>query len=99
MTQAEGARVDINGWVSDRTEAQIPELFPQGSINGLTRLVLANAVFFHGDWKKPFSAQQPERDLPRARRRRLRADDGRQRQRARCGAGPANAAALGRVRR
>ena len=52
---AEGARDTINGWVSDRTEAQIPELFPTGSINGLTRLVLANAVFFHGDWKKPFA--------------------------------------------
>lgn len=54
-TQAEAARADINDWVSDRTEAQIPELFPQGSINNLTRLVLANAVFFHGDWKKPFA--------------------------------------------
>jgi serpin B len=50
----ESARVKINGWVSDRTEAQIPELFPQGAINTLTRLVLANAVFFHGDWKAPF---------------------------------------------
>jgi serpin B len=50
----EPARAAINGWVSDRTEAQIPELFPQGTINDLTRLVLANAVFFHGDWKKPF---------------------------------------------
>ncbi len=54
-TQAEAARVDINGWVSDQTEAQIPELFPQGSITTMTRLVLANAVFFHGDWKKPFN--------------------------------------------
>ena len=53
-TNPEGARDQINGWVSDRTEAQIPELFPKGSINTLTRLVLTNAVFFHGDWKMPF---------------------------------------------
>ena len=53
-TNPEGARNQINGWVSDRTEAQIPELFPKGSINTLTRLVLTNAVFFHGDWKTPF---------------------------------------------
>jgi Serpin (serine protease inhibitor) len=39
--------------------AQIPELFPQGSINTLTRLVLANAVFFHGDWKTPFLKNSP----------------------------------------
>jgi len=54
VTDAEGARHKINGWVSDRTEAQIPELFPKGAINNLTRLVLTNAVFFHGDWKTPF---------------------------------------------
>ena len=54
VTDAEGARHQINGWVSDRTEAQIPELFPKGAINNLTRLVLTNAVFFHGDWKTPF---------------------------------------------
>jgi serpin B len=50
----EAARGQINGWVSDRTEAQIPELFPRGSIETVTRLVLTNAVFFHGDWKTPF---------------------------------------------
>ena len=54
ITDPEGARHQINGWVSDRTEAQIPELFPKGAINNLTRLVLTNAVFFHGDWKTPF---------------------------------------------
>ena len=53
-TNAEGARKAINAWVSDGTEAQIPELFPKGSIDSSARLVLANAVFFHGDWKKPF---------------------------------------------
>lgn len=50
----ETARAAVNGWVSDRTEAQIPALFPKGSIDALTRLVLTNAVFFHGDWKTPF---------------------------------------------
>ena len=50
----EPARKAINSWVADLTEDQIPTLFPAGSINTLTRLVLANAVFFHGDWKVPF---------------------------------------------
>ena len=58
MADPEGARKAINGWVSDQTEAQIPELFPMGSIVPLTRLVLANAVFFHGDWKVPFNKSQ-----------------------------------------
>jgi serpin B len=56
---SEAARQAINGWVSDRTEDQIPELFPENSIDGSTRLVLANAVFFHGDWKVPFRKDSP----------------------------------------
>jgi serpin B len=58
-TAPEPARNAINRWVADRTEDQIPSLFPQGSINTLTRLVLANAVFFHGDWKVPFLKDSP----------------------------------------
>jgi serpin B len=58
-TAPEPARNAINQWVADRTEGQIPLLFPQGSINTLTRLVLANAVFFHGDWKVPFKKDSP----------------------------------------
>ena len=60
-TTPEPARDAINQWVADRTEGQIPSLFPQGSIDTLTRLVLANAVFFHGDWKVPFMKDSPSR--------------------------------------
>lgn len=52
----EAARAEINGWVSDRTEHKIPELFPKGTIDSSTVLALANAVFFHGDWQTPFKA-------------------------------------------
>jgi len=55
---AEGARKAINGWVSDKTEAQIPDLFPSGAIDASTVLVLANAVFFHGDWKMSFDTRR-----------------------------------------
>jgi serpin B len=59
LTAPEPARNAINGWVAHRTENQIPMLFPQGSINTLTRLVLANAVYFHGDWKVKFKKDSP----------------------------------------
>ena len=52
---AESARGDINRWVSGQTENMIPELFPPGSITAFTRLVLANAVYFHGLWREGFS--------------------------------------------
>ncbi len=58
-TAPEPARKAINDWVAYRTENEISSLFPQGAINTLTRMVLANAVFFHGDWKVPFFKDSP----------------------------------------
>ena len=81
-TQAEAARVDINGWVSDQTEAQIPELFPQGSITTHDAAGARQRGVLPRRLEEAVQSQQPERALPRAWRRRLRADDGRQRQRA-----------------
>lgn len=48
------ARDRINEWVAERTEGKIPELFPEGTIDALTRLVLANAVYFQANWEYPF---------------------------------------------
>jgi serpin B len=55
----EPARVAINRWAEFHTEGQIPNLFPERSITDLTRFVLANALFFHGDWKVPFRKDSP----------------------------------------
>ena len=55
----ETARLAINGWVSNQTQGVIPMLLPMGSIDDSTRLVLANAVYFHGDWVTPFAANSP----------------------------------------
>jgi serpin B len=57
----EPARAEINAWVADQTEDQIKELFPRGTIDASTVLVLANAVFFHGDWATPFLKDSPSR--------------------------------------
>jgi serpin B len=50
----EEARTTINGWVADKTEARIQDLFPPGTINQLTRIVLANAIYFKGKWASQF---------------------------------------------
>jgi len=49
-------RKRINRWVEDHTNDRIQDLMPAGSVGPLTRLVLANAVFFKGDWAKQFKA-------------------------------------------
>lgn len=54
---SEAARTTINHWVSERTHERIDELLPAGSVTGDTRLVLVNAVYFHGRWAQPFDTQ------------------------------------------
>jgi serpin B len=51
---SEAARATINGWVSEQTHGKIQGLFPPGSLDSSTRLALANAVYFKGDWAQPF---------------------------------------------
>ena len=59
----DGSRRAINDWVSDQTQERIPELFPEGVIDRMTRLVLANAIFFKASWAFPFD-QAATRDGP-----------------------------------
>ena len=54
----EPSRQTINQWVSSQTDAKIPELFPAGSIDSSTRMVLANAIVFKGTWEHPFDASR-----------------------------------------
>jgi serpin B len=56
----ETARGTINQWVSDQTDAKIPELFPMGSINQDTVLALANAILFKGTWAQQFDPTQTQ---------------------------------------
>jgi serpin B len=50
----EGARTTINGWVSDQTHDAIPSLLEPGTLDPLTRLVLANAIYFEAQWLTAF---------------------------------------------
>lgn len=44
----------INRWVELQTEERIKDLFREGALNELTRVVIANAIYFKADWAKPF---------------------------------------------
>ena len=50
----EAARQTINDWVSKETEGRIEDLIPPGAIDTLTRLVLANAIYFNAAWLHQF---------------------------------------------
>jgi serpin B len=51
----EGSRITINDWVADKTRDRIRDLIPQGVIDGGTRVVLTNAVYFKGSWMYQFN--------------------------------------------
>jgi serpin B len=50
----EGARTRINTWTSEQTSGRIHELVPPDVLDGLTRLVLVNAVCLKAPWNQPF---------------------------------------------
>ncbi|MCA8988518.1 MAG: hypothetical protein KDA78_12790 [Planctomycetaceae bacterium] len=54
FSQSEAARQTINGWIEEQTENKIAALIPAGTLNADTKLVLTNAVYFHGIWSDPF---------------------------------------------
>ncbi|NXK96233.1 SPB6 protein, partial [Formicarius rufipectus] len=54
----EESRKQINGWVEERTEGKIQNLLTEGIVNSLTRLVLVNAIYFKGNWAKPFNKER-----------------------------------------
>ncbi len=51
----EKARQIINDWVAGQTKDKIKDLLPEGSIDTLTRLVLANAIYFKAGWVCKFN--------------------------------------------
>ena len=51
---AESARQLINGWIADETGDLVAELFPEGSFDPSTAMVLVNAVAMDAPWEFPF---------------------------------------------
>ena len=54
IKNAEKSRITINDWVSKKTHNKINDLLGPSSIDNATRLVLVNALYFKGSWKKQF---------------------------------------------
>ncbi|KAJ3581088.1 hypothetical protein NHX12_017058 [Muraenolepis orangiensis] len=50
----DNCRLEINSWVEQQTENKIKDLLKSGTVTSITRLALVNAIYFKGDWLKPF---------------------------------------------
>jgi len=51
---SELVRLVINSWVEEETKQKIKDLIAEGILSPLTRLVLANAIYFKGKWASQF---------------------------------------------
>ncbi len=56
--RSEPVRLQINQWVAQQTNDRIQDLLAPRSLTDLTKLVITNAVYFKGDWAKPFEPSQ-----------------------------------------
>ncbi len=60
VRQTDQARQRINAWVEEQTQDKIRDLIPPGVLDGMTRLVLTNAIYFKGDWTEPFRKEMTQ---------------------------------------
>lgn len=51
---------EINSWVKEKTNDKIKNLVTTGDFDEFTKLVLVNAIYFHGHWLHKFDAKDTE---------------------------------------
>ncbi|KAL7117126.1 hypothetical protein ACP275_03G052100 [Erythranthe tilingii] len=54
QTKADEVREEVNAWAEKQTKGLIKDVLPRGSVDSLTRLIFANAVYFKGAWLDEF---------------------------------------------
>jgi serpin B len=63
FAESEAARERINDWVAKETRGKIKDLIGPGILTALTRMVLANAIYFKGIWQYTFDKRNTK-DAP-----------------------------------
>ncbi|KAM1024353.1 hypothetical protein ACFX13_038369 [Malus domestica] len=66
QTKANEARVEVNSWAEKETDGLIKEFLRPGSVDRMTRLIFANALYLKGAWEDSFEARRTK--LPPSRR-------------------------------
>ncbi|KAG2663809.1 hypothetical protein I3760_16G050100 [Carya illinoinensis] len=56
QNQATKVISEVNSWAEKETNGLIKEVLPPGSVDGTTRLIFANALYFKGAWGEKFNA-------------------------------------------
>ncbi|KAL3732777.1 hypothetical protein ACJRO7_022319 [Eucalyptus globulus] len=57
-TKAVEVTSEVNTWAEKETSGLIKEVLPAGSVDGSTRLIFANALYFKGAWNDKFDSSK-----------------------------------------
>ncbi|XVF74145.1 hypothetical protein PTKIN_Ptkin13bG0036600 [Pterospermum kingtungense] len=57
-TEVDQVISEVNLWAEKKTKGLIKNVLPPGSVDSLTRLIFANALYFKGAWTEKFDAVQ-----------------------------------------
>lgn len=60
FSDGRGATDTINDFVSTKTNGLIPDLLSPSDVDGLTRMILVNAIYFKADWLTQFERKDTE---------------------------------------
>ncbi len=62
INEAEKSRTTINSWIEDETRGKIKDALKPGMLNALTRIILANAIYFKGSWQMAFDEGDTQKE-------------------------------------
>lgn len=60
-TKAAEVTSEVNSWAEKQTNGLITEVLPPGSVDSLSKLILANALYFKGEWEEKFDASKTKK--------------------------------------
>ena len=63
FADAQSAASDINDWITEKTNQRINEIAAAGDISPDTQFLIANAVYFKGEWLNKFDGRKTDSGL------------------------------------
>ncbi|KAL6987554.1 hypothetical protein U1Q18_013300 [Sarracenia purpurea var. burkii] len=58
QTKADEVTKEVNSWAEKETNGLVKVLLPSGSVDNSTMLILANALYYRGEWNEKFDASK-----------------------------------------
>lgn len=61
VTTPEETAAQVNGWIAEQTNEKIKDLISADIITPDLRMLIINAIYFKGEWSRPFTTENGAR--------------------------------------